>query len=125
MPPLRDARELLRYKAILEESRRFGGYIQWKRQAAETVREQLSNYTQRAIEQLIYEHREEVDQTPEHRTEYRDFYRYHYDFRIPINGQIVYIETIFEPGATDDDSTIEVVRIKPANPDEPWNTTTT
>jgi hypothetical protein len=126
MEPLRgdDSDELGRYKAVLEQCGRFGGLVKWKQQAAETLREHLSNHTQRSIEILLHAHRNEVDQTEESRPEYRDRYRYHYDFRIPIDGQRVYIETVFEPGATEDDASIRVVRIKPVNPGEPWGTRT-
>ncbi len=71
MPPLADVEELSRYKAVLAEAGRFGEYIKWKREAAETVREHLSNHTPRGIELLISKHREEVDQTKEDRPEYR------------------------------------------------------
>jgi hypothetical protein len=123
MPSLRIASEVLRYRAVLEESGRFQGFIKWKREAAEAVREYLSNHTLRAIEILISEHRDEVDQTEENRPDYCDLYPYHYDFRIPINGELIYIETVFEPGITEDDSSIRIVRVKPANPDRPWIST--
>lgn len=122
MPPLRDEAscELAKYKTVLEQAGRFADFVKWKREAAETVREHLSNCTQRGIEMLLSEHREEVDQTRETRPDHRTRYAYHYDFRIVIRGQSVYIETVFEPGATDEHSSIRIVRVKPAKPGDPW-----
>jgi hypothetical protein len=61
----------------------------------------------------MYEHRGQVRQTKENRPEYRDRYQYHYDFLIPIDGVVIYIETVFEPGVSDDASKIRVVSIHP------------
>jgi hypothetical protein len=113
VPPVTDAEELKRFQGLLREWK-FAGFIQWKRRAAEWLRENLSNRTQQGIGQLIYEHRGEVQQTAEIREDYRDRYRFHYDFRLFIDGQRVYIETAFDCGATESDSTIWVVNIKPA-----------
>jgi hypothetical protein len=113
VPPVSDAEELDQYRGLLKEWR-FTGFIQWKRRAAEWLRENLSNHTQQGIGQLMYEHRQEVQQTPETREEYRERYRFHYDFRLLIGAQQIYIETAFDRGATDSDSTIWVVNIKPA-----------
>ena len=117
MPPLRDDAELGRYKGVLKEWK-FTGVIQFRRRAAEWIRDNLANHTQKSVGRLMHEHREEVDQTPETREEYRDFYPYHYDFRIPIDGRLIYIETVFEPGATDADSTIWIFNMKPAKEGE-------
>ncbi len=62
----------------------------------------------------MYEHREKVQQTPETREGYRERYRFHYDFRLLIDTQRIYIETAFDCGATESDSTIWLVNIKPA-----------
>ena len=82
--------------------------------AAEWLRCNLEGETQKSIGKLMYEHRDEVDQTPETREDYRSLYSYHYDFRIPINGRLIYIETVLESEATASDSRILVVNIKPA-----------
>ena len=114
MPPVTDAEELERYRGLLKEWK-FTGFIQWKRRAAEWLRDNLGNHLpQQGIGQLMYEHREEVQQTPETREEYRHRYRFHYDFRLCIDTRRIYIETAFHCGATESDSTIWVVNIKPA-----------
>ena len=113
MPPLREPAEFDRYKAVLEESGRFRGCIQWKQIAAEWVREHLDAHTQKSVEWLMYEHRGDVYQAKESRPEYRDRYSYHYDFLIPIDGRVIYIETVFEPGVSDDAARIRVVSIHP------------
>jgi hypothetical protein len=35
----------------------------------------------------------EIDQVAETREDYRNRYPYHYDFRLPIAGRLIYIET--------------------------------
>jgi hypothetical protein len=105
--------ELNRYKNVLKEWR-FTGFIDWKQLAVEWLRDNLEGHTQRSIGELMHEHREQVDQTPETRDRYRDRYSFHYDFRILINGQRIYIETVFDPGVRDGDDKIRVVNIKPA-----------
>jgi hypothetical protein len=111
MPPLSDAEMLAKYIEVLAEWR-FSGYVVWKPQASEELREHLRGYTQKAIAELMYKHRDAVDQTPETREEYRLLYRHHYDFRIDVGGRRIYIETKFD--YAENDSTITVVRLKPA-----------
>ena len=79
--------------------------------ASAWVREILSNQTQKSILELMYGHRKEVRQKLETRSEYRDRYAFRYDFVIPIDHLSVFIETVFEPGATDEDSKIRIVSI--------------
>ena len=117
MPPLRDEDELLSYKSLLEVAERFTDFIIWKREPAEQIHKHLSNYLQRDIELLICKHREEVCQTKDGRGFVEP---YHYDFRIPIDGERIYIETVFHPGTTTDDSRILIVRVKPADPSHIW-----
>ena len=81
MPPLRDAEMLAKYKEVLADWS-FSGFIRWKPLAAEWLRKHLRGYTQKAIAELMYVHRDEVDQTSETREGYRDCYTHHYDFRI-------------------------------------------
>ena len=111
MPPLGDQDELERYKAVLVEAVRFGNLVQWKLRASAWVARDLSNHTQKSIVELMYECRGEVRQKSETRSEYRDRYPFHYDFVIPIGRLSVFIETVFEPGATDEDSKIRIVSI--------------
>jgi hypothetical protein len=111
MPPLTDEETLAKYKEVLADWK-FSGFVQWKPRAAEELQRHLRGYTQKAIAELMYKHRDAVDQTPETRDEYRHRYSHHYDFRIGIGGQRIYIETVLD--YAEDDSTIVVVNIKPA-----------
>jgi len=106
MLPLSGADELGRYKDVLKDWK-FTGYINWDPRPAEWLRETLGELSQKAVGQLMYEHCDEVDQTVENRPEWRDDYAYHYDFRLLIGGQKIYIETVLE-----DDYTIRVADIK-------------
>jgi hypothetical protein len=112
MPPLRDEEHLDAYKKVLAEWQ-FTGYIVFEKNPSEWIRENLSNCTQRDMARLMFEHRDEVDQTKETREPYRNEYSHHYDFRIRIGDMRVYIETVLDY-YDDDDSTIRVVRVKPA-----------
>ena len=114
MPPLRDEDLLAAYKAVLADWR-FSGYVVFDPMPAEWIRENLSNYSPKEIRRLMFEHRDEVDQTKETREPYKDYYTHHYDFRIRIGDTRIYIETAFDYDG--DDSTIRVVRMKPAQID--------
>jgi hypothetical protein len=103
-----------RYKIILSYWT-FRGYIQWKRVAREWLDKELPNYTAEAIHELMHNHVAAggaVDQVIETRPEYVA-YRFHYDFRLPISGRRVYIETVFIED-DDPDPTIRVVSIHDA-----------
>ncbi len=111
MSPLTDAEMLEIYKAVLEEWR-FSGYVNFEPEPAEWIRKNLTNHTPLDIRRLMFEHRDEVDQTKETREWHRDCYTHHYDFRVYIGDARIYIETVLE--YEEDDSTIRVVRVKPA-----------
>ena len=53
--------EFDRYKAVLEESFRFSGCFMWKKVPAEWVAANLE-HSQKAIERLIDEHHDEIQQ---------------------------------------------------------------
>jgi hypothetical protein len=72
------------------------GFIQWKRLPAEWMRKNLEGFTQKDVGRMMHEHVAvggEIDQVKETREEYRHLHQYHYDFRIPIAGRLIYIET--------------------------------
>ncbi len=74
-----------------------GGVIEWKPVASEWRRKYLENLSQKAIGKLMWEHVAlggEIDQVVETREPYRNRHRYHYDFRVPITGRVIYIETL-------------------------------
>jgi hypothetical protein len=74
----------------------FTGYITWKEVARKWVQTNLEEFTPRAIGEIMFQYFElggEIDEVRETRSEW-DAVKYHYDFRIPINDQRIYIETI-------------------------------
>jgi len=114
MPPLRDTGILAKFLEALKEWN-CDGYIQWKRRPAEWLRKNLEGWSQKAIGRAMYAHLVsggEIDQVKEKYEGYRDIHPYHYDFRIPIVGRLIYIETVFDE--TKMGPTITVVNIKDA-----------
>lgn len=102
------------YKLTLSHWR-FRGYIVWKQVAREWLDRELADYTAEMVHELMYNHVAaggDVDQVVERRPEYVA-YRFHYDFRLPISGRRIYIETVL---VEDDepDPTIRVVSIHDA-----------
>ena len=98
MAPLSDPELLARFVEALKEWN-CDGFIQWKRLPAEWLRKNLDGYTRKAISRLMCDHVVNggaIDQVTETREDYRNLYPYHYDFRIPIAGRLVYIETRFD-----------------------------
>ena len=96
MPSLNDPDLLALYLEALQEWN-FDGYIEWKPRPRDWLRENLGNFTQRVVGRLMYEHvlaGGEIDQVQETREEYRDSDPFHYDFRLPIGGRLIYIETV-------------------------------
>ena len=88
------------------------GYITWKSLAREWVEKNLEGFTTRAIGEEMCRHASaggEIDQVKESRREWNDF-AFHYDFRVPIEGRLLYIETILIEDDPDD-PTIHVVSI--------------
>jgi hypothetical protein len=95
MAPLTDRSVLAKLLEALSEWD-CDGFIQWKRLPAEWLRKNLKGWTPKGIGRLMHEHVAgggEIDQVKETREEYRHLHQYHYDFRIPVAGQIIYIET--------------------------------
>ena len=95
MPPLRDP-EIIAKFALAFEDRTSGG-VQWKRVPAEWVRKNFDGWSTKAVDDLLHEHLAcggQVDQVEEAREEYRQLHQYHYDFRIPILGRQIYVETV-------------------------------
>ena len=115
MPPLRvnDGNdEFDRYKEALDESGRFRDFIQWKPIAREGIGEHLDGHTQASVEALMYDHRQEFRQVREKRANHQD-YSYYYKFLIPIDGSLIFIETVFVPGVGGAADKIRVVSLHP------------
>jgi len=88
------------------------GYITWKSVAREWVEKDLEGLTTRAIGEELFRHASagvEIDQVQESRPEWSGC-RFHYDFRLPIEGRLLYIETVLIEDDPDD-PTIHVVSI--------------
>jgi hypothetical protein len=111
MPPLTDPELVAKLRRILAQWN-FTGYVTWKPLAREWVEKNLEGVTTRAIGEELFRHLNaggEVDEVKEMRPEWSEF-RFHYDFRVSIEGRLLYIETIL---VEDDphDPTIHVVSI--------------
>jgi hypothetical protein len=86
------------------------GYITWKRRAEEWFKENVAACELRAVGGHILQYVRaggEIDQVRELRPEWNDR-DFHYDLRLPIEGEMIYLETIL---IDDDpsDPTIEIV----------------
>jgi hypothetical protein len=92
MGKVKDPAALARFKEILSFWR-YTGYVRWKRVAADWVDKELEGLAPRAIAELMWNHVDEVSQVVEDRPEFVA-YRFHYDFRLPISGRRIYIETV-------------------------------
>ncbi len=115
MSKLTDSRLLsLIAQALQNGAKDIGGYVQWKKLPAEWLRKNLENQTQLSIAQRLLQHVQdghEIDQVVEKREGHLDENRFHYDFRIPIDGTEVYIETILREFKND--ATLTIVSMHP------------
>lgn len=76
-----------------------GGFIVWKKVPEEWLEKEIEGYTSKLIGKLMYEYfldGGKIDQVEETREPYKDLYDFHYDFRFPINGRKIYIETVMD-----------------------------
>jgi hypothetical protein len=88
------------------------GYITWKRVAREWVEKNLEGVSTRAIGEEMFRYVNaggQIDQVRESRHEWSGF-GFHYDFRVSIEGRLLYIETILVEDDPDD-PTLHVVSI--------------
>jgi hypothetical protein len=111
MAPLKDLDVLAKFRHALREWN-CTGYITWKSVAREWVEENLDGVTTRAIGEEMFRHFSvggDIDKIEESRAEWSDC-RYHYDFRVAIEGRLLYIETLLIDDERDD-PTIHVVSI--------------
>ena len=114
MAPLSDPLILDKIRHALSEWN-CTGYITWKSVARAWVEANLEGMTTRAIGEDLFRYVEAggpIDQVRESRPEWSE-QRFHYDFRIPIAGRLVYIETILVEDDPED-PTIHVVSIHDA-----------
>ena len=112
MPPLEDADLLKVFKAILSEWA-VTGYVTAKDEAFEWAGKHLPGFTLKSLAKLMNDYVAAggaIDQVKETRPEWDDW-PFHYDFRLPWEGRLLYIETIL----VDDDPSdpyLRIVRIK-------------
>lgn len=102
MAPLVDPTLLAHFREAIGEWR-CDGFVIWKRQAAQQLRDLLDSHTQKSIAKLMYEHVKAgglIDQVRERRPEYAGRHEYHFDFRLNIDGQLVYLETTLDLTST-------------------------
>ena len=79
------------------------GFVVWKKRPAEWLEESIEGHSAKSVAKLMYEHflsGGKIDQTRERREEYASSYEFHYDFRFPIDGRRVYIETVLDETRT-------------------------
>ena len=79
------------------------GFVVWKKRATEWLEINIEGHTQKYVAKMMYEHFQqggEIDQTRERREPYNSFYEFHYDFRFPIEGRKIYIETVLDETST-------------------------
>jgi hypothetical protein len=113
---MKDPAALARYRRLLIELSHVTGYVQWRKGALERLSRHLPNVGVRLIHELMQRHAEgggKIDQVAETRPEYTGW-KFHYDLRLPISGQRIYIETVFDDCEDLDRCTIYVVNIHPA-----------
>ena len=113
MGDARDPAALQRYRQVLVNLGHVTGYILWKKGALERLAEHLPNVSTKLIHQLMRSHVAEggkIDQVEETRAEYK-FWRFHYDLRLPVSGQRIYIETCFDDEEDPEDCVIYIVNI--------------
>jgi hypothetical protein len=96
VPPLTDPDRLAAYRDALGNWS-VTDYIQFEltEEAHRWVRRELG-ITLKAIGSLLHEHVAaggEIDEVPETRPGWSDLYEFHYDLRLTIHGEQVYIET--------------------------------
>jgi len=102
MAPLTDPTWLAHFRDALREWR-CDGFVEWKRVAAEWLRRNLDDQTQKSVAELLHDHVEaggQIDQVRERRPEFADSHGYHFDFRLEIDGRNLYIETTLRVTAT-------------------------
>lgn len=98
--PLTDPaiRELFR-EAFAEAAQGVAGFVVWRQRAFEWMASALRGKSQAWMAARMVEHivsQGAIDQVRERRPEYASLYKYHYDFRLFLDGQHVYLETVLD-----------------------------
>lgn len=114
MPNLTDETILGQFRSTLAEWKVIG-YVTAKPLVLDWIAANLGGLTSKDVAKAMHDHVQQggtIDQVVEKREEWSDW-PFHYDFRVPIAGRLVYIETILQ---NDDprDVTIQIVSIHDA-----------
>jgi hypothetical protein len=114
MATLTDPQILAMFVAVLQEWN-CTGYVTAKELVINWIAQNLAGLRLRDVAKLMHDHVQAggaIDQVRERRPEYNDR-DFHYDFRLPIAGRLIYIETIL---VDDDprDPTIHIVSMHDA-----------
>jgi hypothetical protein len=120
MPPLTDPERSRCYLNALANWQ-FRGFVVFLKDAVRWIRNELSEYSEKELSRLLYEHVEAngctcVDEQVETRERWRDLYAFHHDIRMRVAGRLVYFETRlkYRDAEDPDDPTIEVVNVHDA-----------
>jgi hypothetical protein len=108
MPPLTDPVILAAIRGVLDNWH-VTDYVTWKSVVRDWVGEYLPRHSLKDLARLMHDHVAaggEIDQVRERRPEWNDR-DYHYDFRIPVAGRLIYLETLL----IDDDPTDPTLHI--------------
>ena len=114
MPPLTDPVILAQFSAVLTNWN-YTGYVTAKDVASNWIANHLGGLTLKDVAQTMYAFLQRgavIDQVPETRPEW-SMWPCHYDFRVPLAGRVVYIETILQDDDPND-PTIHIVSIHDA-----------
>ncbi len=102
MVRLEDARLIELFEEALSEWN-CDGFIVWKKVPEEWLEKEIEGYNTKSIGKLMYEYFQDggkIDQVKETRHEYTGLYEFHFDFRFPIDGRKIYIETVLDETRT-------------------------
>jgi hypothetical protein len=114
MPPLVDIITVARFRAALANWR-YTGYVTAKDLALDWMSENLKGLTLKDTARAMHDFVEAggaIDEVRETRPEWST-YSFHYDFRLPLGGRLVYIETVLQDDDPDD-PTIHIVSLHDA-----------
>jgi hypothetical protein len=115
MGSVKDPEALDRYRRVLIELSHVTDYIVWEEGALDRLSRHLPGVGTRRIHELMHNHAAcngKIDQVEETREEFM-WWKFHYDMRLSILGQRIYIETVLDDHEDVLDCVIHVVNIHP------------
>jgi len=109
MPPLTDPAIRAQFQSVLANWK-YTGYVTGTERVLAWIATELPGLTLKDVARVMNAHAQSggvLDQVPETREEWSEW-PFHYDFRLPITGRMVYIETILRDDVPTD-PTIHIV----------------